>query len=83
MTNNDFSTLDSTCALFFDTEPDTKHCEDCGSEKDLTILYTTEAGNSARICPKCKAKRAKEADAAWVRAAARLHEMEWRARFEE
>jgi len=84
MTNNDFSTLDSTCALFFDTEPDTDRCEDCGSKTNLTtILYTTEAGNSARVCPECKTKRAVETKAAQERAVARRYEREWRNDFEE
>jgi len=75
-------TLSSTFALF-SAEPDTDRCEDCGSKKDLTILYTTEAGNSARICPTCKARRATEAAEARERAAARRHEREWRNDFEE
>ena len=64
--------LDDTFALFFSEPDDGKKCTDCGSEKNLEVLYTTEAGTTVWVCAACQAKRRAAQKASEQREAERM-----------
>ena len=51
------STLDSTFSKYFIEETPERKCTDCESKDNLSILYTTEAGNFTWVCKNCRARR--------------------------
>jgi len=77
-------TLDNTFDLFFnDDYLNERKCLDCDATNDLHVLYTTEQGKQAWICPACEAKRTEQARQRSARERNRIAEMEARDRWEE
>jgi len=70
--------LVNTFATFFsDDKPPARKCLDCGSERDLEVLFTAENGDQTWVCKDCKAKR--NARQRQVTAEARARVQEWAA----
>ena len=65
-------TLNDTFALFFGEPDSVNSCTDCGSEKNLEVLYTTEAGTTVWVCQGCQAKRQADQKASEQREADRM-----------